>query len=221
MGKQSIRCLFRNNGLSIVLVSIFVILLGGQAYTGFCVHNREQRLHHSNQSTFAQYLASAHFLEATFENWESEFLQMAVYVVFTVFLFQKGSAESKDPDARRTSVETAKHSDSPDPVQQGGWRLRLYKHSLSLSLLALFVVSLIGHAVSGTLTFNEQLREHGRPETSVLEFVTSAQFWFESLQNWQSEFLAVAAIVILTIWLRESGSPESKPVTAPHHQTGA
>jgi hypothetical protein len=172
---------------------------------------------------FAHYLASPHFLEAVFENWESEFLQMAAYVILTIFLFQRGSSESKDPDHREAVDEDPRTSTSPDVpavVRRGGWRLALYEHSLSIALVLLFAVSFVGHAWAGLAHYNEDRLAHGDAAVGLAAYVGSARFWFESLQNWQSEFLAVLSIVVLSIFLRQRGSPESKPVAAPHFETG-
>jgi hypothetical protein len=213
----------RDNGLSIVLLAIFVLLLFGQAWTGRFEFNREQREHGKAPVSFGEYLGTAHFFEATFENWESEFLQMAVYVIFTVFLFQRGSAESKDPDeTEEVDEDPWKHRHEkmvPGPVRRGGWRLKLYSHSLSLALFVLFLVSWIGHGLAGFTELNQDNAEHGEAPLSFGQFLISSRLWFESLQNWQSEFLAVASLVILSIWLREKGSPESKPVASPHRRT--
>lgn len=198
---------FRNNGLSIVLLGLFLLFWAGQAMTGFKDYTEDCQMHGTHPPSFTDYLSSDHFWEATFENWESEFLQMAAYVVLTVFLYQKGSAESNDPDKDHTQQSNRKHP----------W---VYRHSLSLALVALFLLSWGGHAIAGWKTHNGELREHGRPEISIVAFLGAARFWFESFQNWQSEFLAVASIVILSIWLREAGSPESKDLDAPHHKTG-
>jgi hypothetical protein len=216
--------LLRNNGLSLVLLSLFVLLLAGQALSGYLENNDDRKEHNQPPIPFPEYLSSPHFLEATFENWESEFLQMAAYVIFTVFLFQKGSAESKDPNEEEpVDDDPRRHANEPGvpgPVRRGGWKLKLYEHSLSLAFFALFLVSWLGHAMAGVANHNEELKDHGEPAMSLLEYVGSSRFWFESFQNWQSEFLAVAAIVILSIWLRERGSPESKPVACRHDQTG-
>lgn len=159
------------------------------------------------------------------ENWESEFLQMFFFVVLTVFLYQKGSAESKDPDKEeevdRDPRKSRNKKDAPLPVRKGGWMLKVYEHSLSLAFLLLFLVSFVFHAVGGAGEYNEDQREHGRPErVTTLGYMGTSQFWFESLQNWQSEFLAVGSMVVLTIFLRERGSKESKPVDSPHSSTG-
>ena len=171
------------------------------------------------------YLRTAHFGEATFENWESEFLQMGMYVVLTTKLRQKGSSESKPLEGSTPQDEDPSDhrddADAPWPVRRGGAVLALYRNSLSIALFALFVASFVLHAWTGSRVYNHELASSGSTAfVNGLSYMTTSQFWFESLQNWQSEFLAVAAIVILTIFLRQHGSPESKPVHAPHWETG-
>ena len=214
--------LFRDNGLSIVLGVLFVAFLGGQFAAGHRVYNDEQRQHGQPAVAAIEYVRSAHFLEATAENWESEFLQMAVYVLFTVFLFQRGSAESKDPD-KSDEVDReprTRRKDAPWPVRRGGLVLRIYSHSLTLAFALLFVGSFVVHAVAGARHYSGEQVAHGRPSVTLGAYLATSQFWFESFQNWQSEFLAIAAMVVLSIFLRQKGSPESKPVDRPHRQTG-
>lgn len=213
----------RDNGLSLVLFALFITLWMGQALTGWRDEVEEHRTHEATPPTLMEYLASGSFVEATTENWESEFLQMFGYVLFTVFLYQRGSAESKSPDDEEEvdrDPRLSTRADAPAPVKAGGWRLRLYEHSLSLAFLSLFVVSFVVHAIGGAAAYNEEQRLHAAPTITVVEFVTSARFWFESFQNWQSEFLAIWCMVVFTIFLRQRGSPESKPVDSPHSQTG-
>jgi uncharacterized protein DUF6766 len=211
--------LFRHNGLSIVLFALFLLLLLAQSLAGFKHYNEEQVEHRQAPVTYSQYLTGNHFLEATMENWESEFLQMFFFVVLTVFLYQKGSAESKDPDKREPVDEEprAPKKNSPWPVRQKGWVLGLYKHSLSLAFLLLFLGTFVLHARGGAADFNEEQREHGQNRSvTTFEYMATSQFWFESFQNWQSEFLAVGSMVVLSIFLREKGSKESKPLATPH-----
>lgn len=215
---------FRQNGLSIVVLSIFVVLLVGQALTGWHSHNQDRLQQGAVALSLPSYLTSGHFGEATSENWESEFLQMAAYVLFTVFLRQKGSAESKplsgeEPVDRDPRLDRGK-PDVPFPVRRGGWLLRLYEWSLSLAFFGLFLVAFVWHMTGGYKLENDERTLDGLSPMTFGEFISSADFWFQSLQNWQSEFLAVGAIVVLSIWLRQRGSPESKPVSAPHAQTG-
>jgi hypothetical protein len=214
---------FRNNGLSIVLLGLFFFtLLIGQFCVGRVHYNNEQLEHGQSAVGYVEYLLGNHFLEATMENWESEFFQMFFFIILTVFLYQKGSAESKDPEETEdVDRKPRKTKNAPWPVRKGGWVLKLYEHSLSLAFLLLFSGSFVLHAIGGAGEYNDQQRQHGQPErVSTLEYMATSQFWFESLQNWQSEFLAVGSMVVLTIFLREKGSKESKPVDAPHNQTG-
>jgi hypothetical protein len=217
---------WRNNGLSIVMLGMFfVVFIFGQAYSGWLEDNEERRQHGQPPETFSEYLTGSHFAEATMENWESEFLQMGVFVLFTVFLYQKGSAESKDPDKReevdRDPRNVRDKSNAPWPVRRGGWVLTLYENSLSLAFFLLFLISFLLHAASGRLQYNEEQVLHGAPEVSLGGYMSSSRFWFESFQNWQSEFLAIGCMVVFSIYLRQRGSPESKPVDAPHSETGA
>lgn len=217
--------MWRNNNLSIVLVILFALSLGGHALSGWMAHNAKQRLHGEQETPIGAFLTSSEFGETTFENWESEFLQMAFYVILTVFLYQKGSAESKKYDGSDEVEEDPEaHRDDPNvpgPVRAGGWRLTLYRNSLSLALAALFLASFVGHAATGARKHAEEQRQHGSlEEVTTWSYMQTSQFWYESFQNWQSEFLAVLAIVVLSIRLRQWGSPESKPVHAPHDSTG-
>ena len=214
----------RNNGLSITLTVLFLAFMAAQTLTGWHAFNEERAEHGESQVELAGYLRTGHFMEATAENWESEFLQMAAYVLLTVFLFQRGSAESKKPDeAEAVDRDPRLFKDKPDapwPVRRGGWVLTLYANSLSLAFVLLFVVALVAHAVGGTAQHNAEAVAHSGEMLSVGEFIRTPQFWFESFQNWQSEFLALVAMVLLSVFLRQRGSPESKPVDASHHDTG-
>lgn len=219
------RRILRENGLSIVLVVLFAVTWGlGQTWTGFRESNKDNLLHGRPQESMGQYLRGSHFWEATSENWESEFLQMGVYVVLTAFLFQKGSSESNDPDepgpVDRDPRKSRHKKDAPWPVRRGGWVLKVYEHSLSLAFILLFLMCFVVHGIAGCANYNEELSEHGAAPLSIMSYMGSSRFWFESLQNWQSEFLAILSMVVLSIFLRERGSPESKPVDAPHAETG-
>lgn len=209
-------------GLTLVLVALFGVFTIGQLATGWLEHNDERAAHGEARLAFSSYMNTGHPWEALFENWESEFLQMAVFIVFTVVLVQRGSPESRrlgaielvDADPRRFQ-----HLDeAPWPVKRGGWILWLYERSLGSAFALLFLVSWVGHAISGWRLARAESLAHGRPPESLGAFVASASFWFESFQNWQSEFLAIAAMVWLSVYLRQRGSPESKPVHAAHHE---
>jgi hypothetical protein len=218
--------ILRENGLAIVWLGLFfVTFIGGQTVSGYLHYNEEQREHRQPEVGYVEYLTTPHFVEATMENWESEFLQMFLFVALTTFLYQKGSAESKKLDEKeavdRDPRESKDKKDAPYPVRKGGLILKLYEYSLSLAFLILFIISFFLHAAGGAREYNQDQLEHGSRETvSTLQYLTTSQFWFESLQNWQSEFLAVGLMVVFSIWLRQKGSPESKPVDAPHSQTG-
>ena len=220
-----VKKIWHQNSLSIVLFGLFLLtFIGGQIHFGHQEYNSERQSHGLPAIGSLQYLGSAHFLEVTMENWESEFLQMGVYVVLTAFLYQKGSSESKSPgepeavdrDPRRFKNK----KDAPWPVKRGGIILRLYENSLSLAFLALFLGAFIPHAIGGRANYNEEQLLHGEPGVTLLGYLGSDRFWFESFQNWQSEFLAIGSMVVLSIFLRQRGSPESKPVDSPHWQTG-
>jgi hypothetical protein len=220
------RRLLRENGLSIVWLGMFfVTLVFGQSVVGQREYNNDQKEHGRAEVGYVEYLGSAHFVEATMENWESEFLQMFLFIVLTACLYQRGSAESKKIDEEeevdRDPRESKHKKDAPWPVRKGGVVLKLYENSLSLAFLLLFLASFFLHAAGGAREYNQDQAEHGAVErVSTLQYMTTSRFWFESLQNWQSEFLSVGLMVLLTIWLRQKGSPESKPVDAPHAQTG-
>jgi len=216
----------RENGLSITLTLITLLTLVGNVVTGWYTHNEERRELKHSELPFGAYLTSGHCIESVFENWESEFLQMGLYVLFTVFLYQKGSSESKDPDSSgEEEVErepSPRRSGAPWPVRKGGWVLKLYENSLSLAFIVLFIGSFLLHASGGARHHNDgQALKGGTDFLTLGEFMGTSEFWFQSLQNWQSEFLSVLSIVVLSIFLRQKGSPESKPVDAPHNVTGA
>lgn len=212
----------RNNGLSICFLVLFFGSLIGQIFLGFEEHNKELVDEGGKIITLSSYLVSGHFIESTFENWESEFLQMGLFVVITIFLKQKGSSESKklnekeevdrEPDPNR--------KDAPLAVKKGGFILVFYKHSLTIALLLLFLISLVMHFYGSLKDENEKLLLEGKPLETISSYLVNSRFWFESFQNWQSEFLSVFAIVILSVYLRQIGSSQSKPVDAPHFQTG-
>ena len=215
----------RNCGLSLVMFACFLALLAGQSIMGRAEYNNERSHRGLPALRYGEYLASSHFWETTTENWESEFFQMALYVLLTAFLFQRGSSESKDPDSPHPSdADPRKHrgsKDAPWPVRRGGVALVLYEYSLSIAFVLLFLLSLVAHGISGCRLYNEEQTALGAATTDFIGYLGTTRFWFESLQNWQSEFLAVLSIVVLSIFLRHRGSPESKPVHAPHGETGS
>ena len=218
------RRFLRDNGLSVVMLVLFALALAGQILTGHQEYNDDQSEHGRAEIGLGEYLTTGHFVEATFENWESEFLQMAAYVMLTVFLYQRGSSESKDPDKEEEVDRDPRRSkdkpDAPGPVRRGGLALKLYENSLFIAFVVLFLISFALHAAGGAAEYSSEQQAHGRAGVTFWQYLATSRFWFESFQNWQSEFLSVAAIVVLSIWLRQRGSPESKPVDAPHDETG-
>ena len=223
-GRTGFRRFLFENGLVLAVFSLFLLAFGGQVVTGQRLYNARQRDRVQPAVGLVGYLRTGTFVEATAENWESEFLQMAVFVVLSVYLYQRGSAESKtieQPDPVDQPPDEARDDpDAPGPVRRGGSSLMLYKHSLSLSLFGLFLLAFLLHAAGGAKAYNEQREQHGAGPVSMLAYVATSQFWFESFQNWQSEFLSVGVLMLLSIWLREQGSSQSKPVASPHSATG-
>jgi hypothetical protein len=213
--KKSLKQKLFDNGLSLVTMSIFLLCWLGQAVSGNMVYNADSIAHGDAPLNFVQYLGSAHFWEATTENWESEFLQMSAMVVLTIFLRQKGSPESKT---------------GPNDEQQdrrfGGRHARynpanfLYRNSLGLCLFLLFAVSFVGHAASSFYVVNSDRQAHHQHELPLGVFISSPTLWFQSMQNWQSEFLAVGSLAILTIFFRQEGSPQSKRLDQSDDATG-
>lgn len=213
----------RENGLSLVLLLITVLTLGGQIVVGWQEFNNELEDYGRVPLAFRAYLSSGHCIESVFENWESEFLQMGLYVLLTISLYQRGSSESKsldEPEEVDRTPSPTRHG-VPWPVRRGGWVLRLYQNSLSVAFFVLFMLSFFLHAIGGVKQYNAEQLLKGKSELLTLgQFFMTSEFWFQSLQNWQSEFLSVLSIVVLSIFLRQKGSPQSKPVDAPDKETG-
>jgi hypothetical protein len=211
----------RRNGLTLFFLTIFIITLAAQALTGWKENNQEIIQKGGAAVAFLAYLHSGHFISATFENFQSEFLQMGLYVLVTAGLKQQGSAESKSLDEKEdVDREPRATADAPWPVKKGGWILSLYSSSLSICFFLLFIISWALHLYGSWIDHNEQQILIHQPVDTLISFLTEPTFWFETFQNWQSEFISIVSIVFLTIYLRQKGSPESKPVDAPHMQTG-
>jgi len=210
------------NSLSIVFLLLFAGAFLGQIFFGIEEYNKELIENGGHAVTLSNYLTTGHFIEATFENWESEFLQMGLLVWLTIFLRQKGSSESKgfDGEEEVDREPSAQRKGAPWPVKKGGTWLWLYKNSLTLSLFLLFFVSFALHFYGSFRDENTMNILKGTPEISFGNYIGESRFWFESFQNWQSEFLSVFAIIVLSVFLRQKGSSQSKPVDAPHSQTG-
>lgn len=214
--------IIRDNGLTIVLMLLFALSLVGQWLSGWAVENEDLRRHGGEALTRIAYLRDPAFISSVFENWESEFLQMAMYVVLTAVLFQRGSSESNDPDQPPRDQGRLAHlqPDSPAPLRHGRASRWLYAHSLGLVLFILFLVSFVLHWLHSARAAAAEALEHGEQGLGALQYLGDPQLWFESFQNWQSEFLSTAVLVVLSIFLRQKDSPESKPVAAANSQTG-
>jgi len=219
--QSSVSKFLYENGLSLVVLVLIVLTLLGQIFTGWHDYNDELQQMQLPALSLNQYLGSGHFIEATFENWESEFLQMGLYVLLTVWLRQKGSSESKKLyETEEVDQEPKPGKDAPWPVHAGGIWLLLYKNSLTIALFTLFLITFFLHAYGGMQVYNIEQQHSGEPTVSTVGYMQTARFWFESFQNWQSEFVSIISIVLLSVYLRQKGSPESKPVDAPHSETG-
>jgi hypothetical protein len=214
----------RDNGLALALLALFALSVAGQVGAGLGANNEERLQHHQAALSLLPYLASGAFLSALFENWESEFLQMSAYVIMTAMLFQRGSSESSDPDKPGPEdadpAEKRHDRKAPWPVKAGGIWSALYSYSLGIALLALFLASFVLHWLASVGASNQEALQHGEATQTAFAYLADPQLWFESFQNWQSEFLSTAVLVVLSIVLRHRGSPESKPVAAPHAKTG-
>lgn len=215
------RSFFRDNGLTIALLTVFVSCLVGQALTGWRVEVADAAEHGQTAAiSFGSYLGSGPFLSALFENWESEFLQMWAYVMFTAYLFQRGSPESKNPDENEDDLGDPSPN-FPALARKGGWVSKLYEHSLGGALLLLFLLSFGLHFQNSARAANAEALMHGAPPVTAAAYVGDPHFWFESMQNWQSEFFSTAVLIVLAIYLREKGSPESKKLYEPNYKTGS
>jgi hypothetical protein len=211
-----------NNSLSLTLFGLFLAMLVGMSIVGLRHENNELLAHGEATTPYAQYLFSGPFIEAVFENWESEFLQMGAYVVLTIWFHQKGSKDSKKLRGTNDVDTHSRYSLLHTAWRNKGKALRraVYANSLSLALFGIFVLSFLLHMIGGAESYNQTALAHHEPPVGTWQYLTTAQFWFESLQNWQSEFLAIGTLIVLTIFLRQRHSPESKPVGKPNAATG-
>jgi hypothetical protein len=216
----------RDNGLTLFFLLILVLALVGQAVSGAYVFNDHQLTSGGTQISLAHYLTSSQFAVDVAENWQSEFLQFFLYIFITVWLIQRGSPESKKPGQAGTESDERQNlgphttQDSPRWAKAGGWRTAVFSRSLGLIMGVFFLLSWTAQSIAGLSAYNaDQLADYQDPITWT-GYVTSADFWNRSLQNWQSEFLAVAAMAVFSIYLRQRGSPESKPVGVSHSATG-
>jgi hypothetical protein len=220
------RFLFEN-GLSAFFLTLFLATLVGQSFAGRNAHNAEELAHGGEPLSWLDYVLSPSFGGAVLENWQSEFLQFTLFILATVWLVQKGSNESKPLED--AGAETKKKQrigrnapeDAPRWATFDDWRTRLYENSLLLAMGAIFFATWAGQSLNNWREFDATQREHDEATVSWGTYLLRADFWEKTLQNWQSEFLAVGTMAVFTIYLRQRGSPESKPVGAPHEETGS
>jgi hypothetical protein len=220
------RSFLRTSSMSLVFGGLFLLALGGQALAGWAAYNDEQVADGLGRVSLLWYVTSADFAVDVAENWQSEFLQFSLYIIGTVWLLQRGSPESKE--LSRAGLETdeqqrvGEHATAASPAwaAAGGWRTAIYSWSLSTVMVAIFVASWLVQSVAGWATYNETRLRQLQDPVSWGDYLVRADFWSRTLQNWQSEFLAVGAMAVLSIYLRQRGSPESKPVGAAHESTG-
>ena len=220
------RTFLRENGLSLFFAATFLATLIAQSFAGQHSYNAEQLEHGGPLVSWWEYVTSAGYWGAVMENWQSEFLQFTVFIGVTIWLVQKGSNESKQlEDAGRETDEQQKvgrhiKERSPRWAKAGGWKTRLYENSLLITMSAIFFATWFAQSLNNWRVFNDEREEHSEATVSWGRYLLDPDFWEKTLQNWQSEFLAVGVMVVFTIYLRQRGSPESKPVGAPHDETG-
>jgi hypothetical protein len=213
----------RDNGLSLFFLALFVLALAGQSIAGFFRNNSELLDHGMPTIGFGEFVTSSDFLVDVAENWQSEFLQFFLFIAATVWLVQRGSPESKKPgdegpgDDEDQRIGAHARDDSPRWARVGGWRTVVYGNSLLTVMGAVFLLSWLAQSLGGLVVMNEENAMHGAAAITWSDYVVSPDFWDRTLQNWQSEFLAVGTMVAFSIYLRQRGSAESKPVGVPHH----
>jgi hypothetical protein len=216
----------RENSLGLGFGALFLGTLIVQAFVGHADFNAGQAAHHGDPVSLWRYVTSSSFGVDVLENWQSEYLQFTLYIVGTVWLLQKGSPESKELDkAGGESDEDQKlgehaTADSPRWARVGGLRTAVYSNSLLLVMGTIFLLSWLGQSITGRVAYNAEQLDHQEAAISWAQYVATPDFWNRTLQNWQSEFLAIGSMAVLAIYLRQRGSPESKPVGAPHTATG-
>jgi hypothetical protein len=214
MTRAASRNWLRDNSLSIALATLFLVSIVGQLFSGHAAENKERLEEGVETLSLAAYFDSGAFLSSVFENWESEFLQMWTFVVLTAYLYQRGSPESRDPDGEEPRV-------GEEPGVKRPFGRLLYAHSLGLVLLVLFIASFALHWLNSTRHASEEAARKGQAAPSMLDHLGDPELWFESFQNWQSEFMSTAVLIVLGIFLRESRSTESKAVSDPNAKTGS
>ena len=222
-----LRRVARDNGLTLFFLGLFLAALAFQSLAGWQDVNNEQLRHQSPEISFGRYLVSSEFGVAMLENWQSEYLQFMLYILATVWLIQRGSPESKEPGAEgRESDERQKigsHASSRSPrwARAGGLRTAVFSNSLLIVMGLIWLASWVGQSITGRVAYNAERLGHAQAPMDYMQYIGTADFWERTLQNWQSEFLAVGSMAIFAVYLRQRGSPESKPVGATHEATGS
>jgi hypothetical protein len=220
------RRVLRDNGLGLFFGTIFLATVVAQAFVGHADFNHRQVAHHGDPVSLGRYVASSDFMADVLENWQSEYLQFTLFILATVWLIQRGSPESKEPGKEGGESDEEQRvgghatEKSPRWARVGGLRTALYSNSLVIVMSAIWVASWAGQAVTGRVAYNAEQLDHQEAALSLLQYLGTSDFWNRTLQNWQSEFLAVGSMAVVAIYLRQRGSPESKPVGAPHEATG-
>lgn len=225
--ERALRRFLRQNSLTIFFLVIFLVTVAAQSQAGWRLYRDDQRAHHEPAVSYPHYLVTSEFSAEVMENWQSEFLQFTLYILATVWLVQKGSNESKqegesgrEDDEKQLTGRYA-HADSPRWARLGGWRTTIYSNSLVIAMTTIFILSWFAHFLNGWNQYNADQRAHSQPTVAWTTYLHEPEFWDTTLQNWQSEFLAVGTMAAFGIYLRQRGSPESKPVGAPHEQTAS
>ena len=227
MNGQWRRGFLRDNALSLAFLLLLMGSLVGQAISGVAGYNEEARTAGLQEVSLWRYVTSSRFAVDTAENWQSEYLQFIVFIFLTIWLVQRGSSESKKPgsEGRETDkkqlVGRYAREDSPAGARAGGWRTAVYSHSLLITMSAIFLLAWTAQAVAGRVAHNEERMRDLLEPLTLGQYVASPDFWGRTFQNWQSEMLAIASMAVFSIFLRERGSPESKPVGLPHEETAS
>jgi hypothetical protein len=221
-----VRRFVKDNSLSLFFLAIFLAAVLGQALVGHAQFNDEQLAHNADPISLGRYVLSSDYGADLLENWQSEYLQFTLYILATVWLLQRGSPESKEPGKEGLESDEEQKvgphatGDSPRWAGLGGWRTRLYSHSLLIVMTTIWLLTWLGQSITGYTAYNEEQLTHLQATVAWTGYLGTSDFWSRTLQNWQSEFLAVGSMAILSVYLRERGSAESKPVGAPHSATG-
>ena len=217
----------KDQSLTLFFLAIFALSLVGQSFAGLHDFNAEQAAHGGDQYSYWRFIVSSQFGGDVMENWQSEFLQFSLLILATVWFVQRGSTESKQVE--KVGLETDKDqklgehapANAPRWAKARDWRRKVYENSLGLAMLAIFFGTWFAQSLTNWTAYNAEQTEHGDPTVTWVSFLGQADFWNRTLQNWQSEFLAVATMAAFSIYLRQRGSAESKPVGTPHDETGA